>query len=309
MSMSSLSRPGVAPRSTVTVFRLAALFTFLAVVMGSVVCATESGAACPTWPGCYPGQVTPGLEVNPLIEFTHRVVAVLAGPLVLAAAVLSSLLSRRHGVTDRGVRVLPWLALVGAIAAGVFGRLVVLTGIPVWVGVVDLGCALGAMIAMTVATVRLERPPRQSDRSGTTRAAFAALAVIVPMHLLGIVVAGAGSYTRCMGWPAWQIGDADGLGWLQAVRVALAVVGVVLVVTTALRAAWEPAVAGWGRTLLIVLAGEMLLGALLVTRGLTALTAAAYSIMAVTLVVCLALTAATASTQTEATEEAVPAEV
>ncbi len=54
---SSASAP---PAATLTVFRLAALFTALAVAMGSVVCATGSGAACATWPGCQPGQIAPG---------------------------------------------------------------------------------------------------------------------------------------------------------------------------------------------------------------------------------------------------------
>jgi len=45
--------------AALTIFRLAALFTFLAVAMGAVVCATGSGAACPTWPGCRPGQIAP----------------------------------------------------------------------------------------------------------------------------------------------------------------------------------------------------------------------------------------------------------
>ena len=35
--------------AALTVFRFAALFTFLAVATGAVVCATGSGASCPTW--------------------------------------------------------------------------------------------------------------------------------------------------------------------------------------------------------------------------------------------------------------------
>ena len=118
------------PTAGLIVFRLAALFTFLAVAMGAVVCATGSGASCPTWPGCRPDQIAPQLQLSPLIEFVHRVVAMAAGPLVLAAAVIST---RLRGV-DRWVRILPWVALVGALAAGAFGRLAVLSGLPTWLG-------------------------------------------------------------------------------------------------------------------------------------------------------------------------------
>ena len=85
------------------VLPLAALFTFLAVAMGAVVCATGSGDPCPTWPGCRPDQTAPQWQLSPLTEFTHRVVAMAAGPLVLAAAVVS----RRLPGPDRWVRILP----------------------------------------------------------------------------------------------------------------------------------------------------------------------------------------------------------
>src|SRR5450755_4024379 len=104
-----------------TVFRLAALFTFLAVAMGAVVAATKSGASCPTWPGCRADHLTPQWQLNPVIEFTHRVVAMTACPLVLGAAVMSTRLSW----SSRGLRFLPWVALVGVVAAAAFGRLAV----------------------------------------------------------------------------------------------------------------------------------------------------------------------------------------
>src|SRR5450759_4253104 len=149
------------PTAVLTVFRLAALFVFLAVAMGAVVCATGSGASCPTWPGCRPDQITPQWQLSPLIEFTHRVVAMAAGPLVLAAAVMSRRL-RGHG---RWVRILPLVALVGALAAGAFGRLVVLSGLPTWLGAVDLFCALTAMTAMGVAAVLVGAPAPDYSRS------------------------------------------------------------------------------------------------------------------------------------------------
>ncbi|MEO6143762.1 MAG: hypothetical protein ABIP19_07275, partial [Dermatophilaceae bacterium] len=130
--------PSAPSTAALTVFRLAALFTFLAVAMGALVCATQSGASCPTWPGCRPDQIAPQWQLSPLIEFTHRVVAMAAGPLVLAAAVMSF----RMGGPDRWARILPRVALVGAVAAGAFGRLAVLSGLPTWLGAVDLFSAL-----------------------------------------------------------------------------------------------------------------------------------------------------------------------
>lgn len=272
-----------------TFFRAAAFMTFLAVVMGSVVCATESGAACPTWPGCYDGRLVPHLEISPLVEFTHRVVAILTGPLVLGAALLVRRLPKRR---DALLRAAPWVALVGAVAAGVFGRLVVLTGLGRWWGVLDLFCALTAMVAMAYLAVGVERRPRRWVRTRLGILAWSTLAVLVVIHLLGVVVAGTGSYTRCIGWPLYAVIPADGGETMQVVRMLLTVVGVILLAMTATTARRG---GPWQRhtTLLTALfVAEIVLGVLIRNTGLSAGLAAAYSTVAVALLFTLSLLAA-----------------
>jgi len=274
-----------------TVFRLAALFTFLAVAMGAVVCATGSGAACPTWPGCRPDQIAPQWALSPLIEFVHRVVAMTAGPLVLAAAVMS----RRLTGPNRWPRILPWVALAGALAAGAFGRLAVLSHLPTWLGGVDLFSALTSMTAMGVAAVMVGAPAdRSSSRSETGtypaqvgRLAAMSLAVLVAMHVSGIFAAGQLSYTRCIGWPIWQLIDTDLHPWLQGLRLGLAGIGAALVITTAVKAARSERFRVWGVVLAALFAAEMLLGLLIRAGGINAAVAAAYSVLAVALLSCL----------------------
>lgn len=279
--------PGV-----LTVFRLAALFTLLAVIMGSLVCATESGAACPTWPGCRIDAITPGWELNPIIEFTHRLVAILSGPLVLTAAVLSWRVPGR----DPRVRILPWVALAGAIAAGVFGRIVVLSHLPLGWAVADLCCALVALVAMTVATVALERGrPRRA--TPTSRLAWTAVGALIPLHMLGIVVAGsmtdgALSYTRCVGWPVTLIAETDNYPPLQAIRVALGLTVLTSIALVVGRTRHDPR----HRPLALALAGlvllEVVLGIVIRVAGLSSGLAAAFSATAVLLLWTLGLTAA-----------------
>ena len=279
------------PTAVLTVFRLAALFTFLAVAMGAVVCATGSGASCPTWPGCRPDQIAPQWQLSPLIEFTHRVVAMTAGPLVLAAAVMS----RR--LRGRWVRILPLVALVGALAAGAFGRLVVLSGLPTWLGAVDLFCALTAMTAMGVAAVMVGAPaPDPTSRSATEldpvqirRLAAMSITVLVMMHVTGIFAAGPHSYTRCMGWPIWQLIDSDLHPWLQVLRLGLAGLGAALVITTAVVAARTVRLRRWGIVLATLFAAEMALGLVIRAGEINAGVASAYSVLAVALLSCLGL--------------------
>ena len=284
------------PTAALTLFRLAALFTFLAVAMGAVVCATGSGASCPTWPGCRPDEIAPQWQLSPLIEFTHRVVAMASGPLVLAAAVMS----RRLPGPNRWVRILPLVALVGALTAGAFGRLVVLSGLPTWLGAVDLFCALTAMTAMGVAAAMVGSPDSLS-RSTTEfpptqieRLAAMSLTVVVAMHVSGIFAAGSHSYTRCMGWPIWHLIDSDLHPWLQDLRLGLAGLGAALVLTTAVAAARNERLRWWGIVLATLFTAEMVLGLVIRAYELNAGVAAAYSVLAVALLSCLGLLMAVA---------------
>ncbi|NMM33125.1 MAG: cytochrome oxidase assembly protein [Phycicoccus sp.] len=286
------------PTAVLTVFRLAALFVFLAVAMGSVVCATGSGAACPTWPGCRPDQITPQWELSPIIEFVHRVVAMSAGPLVLAAAVMSLFLKRPH----RLVRILPWVALVGALASGAFGRLVVLSSLPTWLGGVDLFAALTAMTAMGVAAVvlgsftsdlTLRSAPKWRPLQVRSLAAMSVI-VLVVMHDTGIFAAAPLSYTRCMGWPIWQLIDTDLHPWLQVLRLGLAGLGAVLVITTAVMAVRTERLRKWGILIGTLFAAEMVLGLVIRAGGINAAVASAYSVLAVALLSCLGLLMAVA---------------
>lgn len=280
-----------APTATVTVFRLAALLAFLAVAMGSVVCATNSGASCPTWPGCRPDAVGPQWALAPVVEFTHRVVAMTTGPLVLAAAVLALRLPAR----DVWVRVLPWVALACAIASGAFGRLVVVASIPTWAGAIDLTCALTTLTVLTVAAVRVHALVTPDEPAGDgvpprlrVLAPVTVLAVVA-MHVSAIFAAGRGSYTRCMGWPVWRRVGADLHPWLQDARLGTGVVAGVLVVATAVVAARDARLRGLGAVLGVLFAGEFALGFVLRERGVGNAVAATYSVLAVALLWCLGL--------------------
>jgi cytochrome c oxidase assembly protein subunit 15 len=303
----NVSAPQTAP---LTVFRLAALFTFLAVAMGSVVAATKSGASCPTWPGCRPHQLTPQWQLSPVIEFTHRVVAMAAGPLVLAAGVMSGRLTR----PNLWVRILPWVALVGALASGAFGRLVVVSTLPTWLGGVDLFCALMAMTVMAIAAVVAGRPAPEpaadpaanpaaaaaahSDhpRERTTQLAASSIIVLIAMHVTGIFVASKGSFSACLGWPLWRMIDSDLYPPLQVVRLCLAGLGAALVVATAVVAARSERLRPWGITLAALFAAEMVLGLLIRAQGINNGVASAYCVLAAALLWCLGLLSAVSGT-------------
>ncbi len=97
--------------------------------------------------------IIPPPQINSIIEYTHRFVALLTSPLIIAAAVVSW---RR--------RFLRWVsrplavALVFLVVVIIFGALTVLTGLPPVLAAIDLGSALLVLaLVVTAATVAWRR--------------------------------------------------------------------------------------------------------------------------------------------------------
>jgi heme A synthase len=71
------------------------LATFVLIVLGGVVRVSDSGLGCGPagsgfhgWPFCN-GDVVPGVDLNSIVEYTHRVVAIVVGFMILALFVMA----------------------------------------------------------------------------------------------------------------------------------------------------------------------------------------------------------------------------
>ena len=87
--------------------------TVLLIAWGGVVRATGSGDGCPDWPTCF-GSWVPRVEYHTLIEYFHRLLAVVSATLSIALAVVGawSLARSRGDREDRAVpRLAAWLAV------------------------------------------------------------------------------------------------------------------------------------------------------------------------------------------------------
>jgi heme a synthase len=180
--------------------------TALLIILGSVVCIADASAACPDWPGCY-GRAVPPLEIKAILEYTHRLVAGLTTPLIIAAAI----------VGWRRARHLPWvsrpplLAIVFVLAVIVFGALVVLRGLPRGAAAADLGSALMVLALMatsTVAAYAQDRRPGQvllpTWRSPLGGLSLAAVTAVYFVLVGSVLVAEPGSVVRCLAWPSYR---------------------------------------------------------------------------------------------------------
>jgi cytochrome c oxidase assembly protein subunit 15 len=253
----------------------AAAMTTLLVALGGIVCATESGAGCPDWPGCY-GRIVPPPQVNAVIEYTHRFVAGLTTPLILAAAWVSW----RRARTIRWL-VRPLLVAIPFLAAViVFGAFAVLTGLPRLVAALDLSSALVTLtLVLTAAVVAFTRhadptlPDRFSVGSSLARLSLVTLGATFVLYVSGILVAGKGSLTRCVGWPFWRILPDDVAGWPQVARLGLAALIALLIIVLVARV-WRDRQVPLAQRRAATLAGlafllEMTVGVIMLTSGST----------------------------------------
>ncbi len=236
-AISSLSLARITPGQR-RLLLAASIMTCLLVAMGGIVCATESGTGCPDWPGCY-GRIIPPPQINSIIEYTHRFIAALTTPVILAAIIVSWRNTRAIRWVIRPLQIVPFFL----VAVIIFGAFAVLTGLPTAVAALDLSSALNVIVlVLTPTVVAFARrshpalPDRLSFDSAPARLSLAALVADFAVHVSGILVAGRGSLTRCLGWPMWRLLPDDRPGWPQVARLILAAVAALLIVAVVVRA-------------------------------------------------------------------------
>jgi heme o synthase len=170
----------------------AAASTFILIVVGGLVRATDSGLGCPDWPLCF-GDWLPPAELHAWIEHTHRLVAaVFVGPLVGTVALITALTDRRR---DRPMLAAAVIAGVLVIVQSFIGRWVVLEQLRAELVTVHLGMALvvlAAVIFIAERAIHGPMPASHARQALTQLAGVTALAILAQM-LLGSWVTGHGA--------------------------------------------------------------------------------------------------------------------
>ncbi len=214
--------------------------TFVLILFGGLVTNTGAALAVPDWPSTF-GYTLFSFPWSQMIggifyEHSHRLIGALVGLLTLG---LAATLWRAGG----RLRWLGLAAVLGVVIQGVLGGLrVVLLADTLAIVHGSLAQAFfGLLAAIAFLTSRAaERPPRDLDPS-LRPLTLAAAAVVYLQIVLGALLTHAG----------WL-----GLHWAGAV----AVFGVVPVVTARLRRSGDPVAAAGARTLLALLGAQLLLG-------------------------------------------------
>ncbi len=170
----------------------AAVATFVLISVGGLVRATDSGLACPDWPGCFAfNDWIPPAQLHAWIEHTHRLVAAIAvGPLVGILGVWT--LASRDRRRDLPLLFAAVAAGVLVIAQSVLGRFVVTEQLRADLVTVHLGMAMTVFAATIFIADRARSgplPARGGDPALVRLVSVTGVAVLAQM-LLGSWVTG-----------------------------------------------------------------------------------------------------------------------
>ena len=248
------------------------LSIFALVTVGGLVRVTESGLGCPDWPLCH-GKVVPPLDAPTLIEYSHRLMASVAGVLVLA----TTLMVWRSHRSQAWLFIPATLGLLLLVVQVLLGGVTVLAELPPSIVLAHLATAQALMACMVVVCMVALRGPSpsvsvvESRRDRFPILAVGALLAGYALLLTGSYVTVSEATSACgQVWPLCQ-GQVLPEGFLPTMhmvhRVMALFVGVLIV--TALILAWRrrhgsPAL-GWtaaivgGLFLVQVMVGAMVL--------------------------------------------------
>lgn len=179
--------------------------TLVLVTIGVIVRATDSGMACPHWPGCFEGQFLPTLDAGYQVwlEWIHRSVAVVIGFLVLGLAFLAV---RSH--RDQPAILWPSIASVGLVGFQAWlGRETVRLGNSGESVTAHLAAAMALVALLVYLLVRSSYPARIAGAGARQR--FTLLAAFATASVFALLLFGS-QVTATSQWyvfPDWPLMD------------------------------------------------------------------------------------------------------
>ena len=171
----------------------------LLIAWGGVVRATGSGDGCPDWPQCF-GSWIPRLEYHTLIEYTHRLLAFVAGCLTLTLGIAGawSLLRRRD--VDRPAAIMAVILLPLFVTQAAIGGWIIATHENPSVVTIHFAVAFLVLGIAVAIAARLWLPAGSGQRSYRRLTTWTAAATY-GMLLVGTYVRAEGAGLAFREWP------------------------------------------------------------------------------------------------------------
>ncbi len=244
---------------------------FVLMIIGTLVVGLDAGMACPDWPLCN-GQLIPPLDGLVLIEYTHRVMSMVVGFLVIVNAIV-------QWCKWRGHRGLQWLSLLTVPLLGgvaLLGGLNVLKQLPSGFTAIDLTLSMlliSILVILTAASRRIQRVTKDENNQQKTSKQMqnhlyssslgTTIAIFVQIVLGGFIRHSDAGTTYFGENPVWGtplVNSQTVAEWLIGIHMFitfLITISVMWLVFMAIQKKWQK---GMAITLLILLLLEALVG-------------------------------------------------
>lgn len=248
--------------------------TFLLIVFGFIARTNQAGQACPDWPTCY-GQFTFPFDQAARVQFVHRVLALISAAFMVVTTILARRWFKNVSLVT-GPLYYGCLFLAGEIILGGYG---VITQSSTRLSPVHLGLAMLVLGCLLAPSVIVFHPTFFTKTSIQLRwiSPFARISILTLLAIFVLMISGAyraanGSGDSCIGWPLCNGGLPITLaGWLQLGHRIFSglIAGMIL---SLFYKAWksqssQPVILTFSSSVLILLIGQGLIGALKVSRG------------------------------------------
>ncbi len=186
----------------------ASVATFALIVFGGIVRITGSGMGCgDDWPLCN-GRLIPPMDLPTMIEYGHRLAALVVAALVVAVALLARMVRGRApdvpaGRTGEASRLsrLGILAVVLLVVQILLGAVTVWLELPPTSVILHLGTAMLLLATLVVMAAEAYAPGRVAHRDGATRMAWWTAVAGFVVVVLGGLTANLDAGFACQGFP------------------------------------------------------------------------------------------------------------
>ena len=205
---------------------------FSLISLGGIVRVTESGLACPDWPLCH-GKIIPSFELSVIIEYSHRLLALILSCLVVAVTIyVFRLPSSGHNGSLRKMILASWVLLGIQI---LLGGMTVLTKLRPEFIALHLATAQAFFGVLLLLTCKVFM--QDSEKSSPVTLWLADRRLLVTLILIfltivsGSLVTNTGAFAACTGWPLcngqlFPTNHLAGIHWLHRLVVLITILSV-----------------------------------------------------------------------------------
>ena len=211
---------------------ITSIAVFFLISLGGIVRVTESGLACPDWPLCH-GKIIPPFEFHVIIEYSHRLLALIVSCLVVAITVYVFRLPRSsYNSSLRKMIMVSWVLLGIQI---LLGGMTVLTELRPEFIALHLATAQAFFGVLLLLTCKVFM--QDSGKSSPVTLWLADRRLLVILILIfstivsGSLVTNTGAFAACAGWPLcngqlFPTNHLAGLHWLHRLVVIITILSV-----------------------------------------------------------------------------------